>query len=195
MPDPTQRFSSRVCDYASYRPGYPTAVAALLRDRCGLGPGTVVADLGSGTGRLTQLLLDAGCAPARREIRRILKPGGYVALVWNDRDELSPLAREYEEIVRVCSTDYQETDRRRRTDEASLGRFFTRHERASFANPQPAANLESLLGRYRSASYALTTADPRYPEVVEAIAGLIARHGRDGRVEIPLSTVVVWGTV
>ena len=57
MTDPTQRFSSRVANYVRYRPSYPTAAIELLQQRCGLGPGSVVADIGSGTGILTQLLL------------------------------------------------------------------------------------------------------------------------------------------
>ena len=57
MTDPTKRFSSRVADYVRYRPSYPQAAIELLQQRCGLGPAAVVADIGSGTGILTQLLL------------------------------------------------------------------------------------------------------------------------------------------
>ncbi|MBS0578291.1 MAG: class I SAM-dependent methyltransferase [Proteobacteria bacterium] len=53
----TERFSSRVGDYARYRPSYPAGAIALLQERCGLGPRAVVADIGSGTGILTALLL------------------------------------------------------------------------------------------------------------------------------------------
>lgn len=56
----SERFSSRVDDYARYRPSYPPPAVALLRQRCGLVPGAVVADLGSGTGILTALLLECG---------------------------------------------------------------------------------------------------------------------------------------
>ncbi len=58
--DPTGRFSSRVENYVRYRPSYPPAAIALLQERCGLHPGAVVADIGSGTGILTQLLLASG---------------------------------------------------------------------------------------------------------------------------------------
>jgi SAM-dependent methyltransferase len=60
MRDPTRRFSDRVSDYVRYRPGYPVGVLELLRTRCGLGRGAVVADVGSGTGKLTELLLSTG---------------------------------------------------------------------------------------------------------------------------------------
>ncbi len=58
--DSTRLFSSRVDDYVKYRPSYPAAAIDLLRRRCGLHPGVTVADLGSGTGILTALLLEAG---------------------------------------------------------------------------------------------------------------------------------------
>lgn len=56
--DGKERFSDRVDDYRKYRPGYPPAVLTVLAERCGLGPASVVADIGSGTGILTARLLD-----------------------------------------------------------------------------------------------------------------------------------------
>jgi SAM-dependent methyltransferase len=58
MLDPRTRFSNRVDDYVRYRPGYPNAVLDLLVGECGLGPHTVVADVGAGTGIFSRLLLE-----------------------------------------------------------------------------------------------------------------------------------------
>jgi SAM-dependent methyltransferase len=58
--DPLRRFSARARAYAAARPTYPPALAALLRDELGLAPRAPIADVGSGTGKLTALLLDAG---------------------------------------------------------------------------------------------------------------------------------------
>ncbi len=55
--DPTLRFSSRVENYVKYRPDYPPAVLEVLRDTCGFTPDALVADIGSGTGIFSQLLL------------------------------------------------------------------------------------------------------------------------------------------
>jgi ubiquinone/menaquinone biosynthesis C-methylase UbiE len=52
-----ERFSSRVENYALYRPGYPTEILELLTDECGLTSGSVVADVGSGTGKLSEVFL------------------------------------------------------------------------------------------------------------------------------------------
>lgn len=42
------------------RPSYPDQVYELLRDRCGLGPGTRTLEIGPGTGQATRDLLEAG---------------------------------------------------------------------------------------------------------------------------------------
>jgi SAM-dependent methyltransferase len=59
--DPTARFSDRVADYVQYRPGYPDALLEALQGEIGLSSGSVVADIGSGTGISSELLLRTGC--------------------------------------------------------------------------------------------------------------------------------------
>src|ERR1035438_3978904 len=56
----TTRFSDRVENYVRYRPGYPREVLDLLRAECGLQSGHIVADIASGTGVFTRLLLENG---------------------------------------------------------------------------------------------------------------------------------------
>ena len=56
----TERFSTRVENYIKYRPGYPPALLDMLRVKCGLGATSRVADIGSGTGILTEPLLETG---------------------------------------------------------------------------------------------------------------------------------------
>jgi SAM-dependent methyltransferase len=60
MQSSTERFTSRVETYAKYRPSYPTKVIELFRSECGLTPDALVADVGSGTGILSELLLKNG---------------------------------------------------------------------------------------------------------------------------------------
>ncbi len=55
-----QIFSSKVNDYVASRPDYPAALFDALRATCHLLPGAVVADIGAGTGLLTQGLLAQG---------------------------------------------------------------------------------------------------------------------------------------
>jgi SAM-dependent methyltransferase len=58
--DAKQRFSTRVADYVRYRPSYPSALLDLLRGECSLRPGHIIADIGSGTGFLSELFLKNG---------------------------------------------------------------------------------------------------------------------------------------
>jgi SAM-dependent methyltransferase len=58
--DPTKRFSSRVENYVKYRPTYPPEIIPLLESVCGLTPASIIADVGSGTGFLTELFLKNG---------------------------------------------------------------------------------------------------------------------------------------
>ncbi len=56
----TQVFTQKVADYAASRPDYPEALFARWRDDGVLPPGTRVADVGAGTGLLTDGLLRHG---------------------------------------------------------------------------------------------------------------------------------------
>lgn len=60
MVESIERFSSRVENYVRYRPGYPAAVIDLLASECGLSKDSIVADIGSGTGILSELFLRNG---------------------------------------------------------------------------------------------------------------------------------------
>jgi ubiquinone/menaquinone biosynthesis C-methylase UbiE len=58
--DSTQRFSNRVSNYVKYRPSYPAEVINYVSKKCCLDKGTKIADVGSGTGIFSELLLDKG---------------------------------------------------------------------------------------------------------------------------------------
>jgi len=55
-----ERFSDRVDNYKKYRPTYPDALIEFLRAKAGLASDAAIADIGSGTGILTELLLKKG---------------------------------------------------------------------------------------------------------------------------------------
>ena len=58
-PDPTARFASHADAYARGRPGYPAALVPMLQ-AIGIRSGTVIADLGAGTGQSCEVLLATG---------------------------------------------------------------------------------------------------------------------------------------
>ena len=58
--DATKRFSSRVEYYIKYRPKYPNELIDFLREELALSPSSVIADVGSGTGVLSEMFLRNG---------------------------------------------------------------------------------------------------------------------------------------
>src|SRR5579863_1705779 len=60
---------------------------------------------------------------ARREFVRILKPGGWLVLLWNERrTDSTPFLREYEHLLLAYGTDYQ--DVRHENTTAVVNEFF-----------------------------------------------------------------------
>jgi hypothetical protein len=53
--EPTKRFSARARYYDKCRPGYPGGIIDFLKGECGLKSSSVIADIGSGTGILSQM--------------------------------------------------------------------------------------------------------------------------------------------
>ncbi|MBD0372796.1 MAG: methyltransferase domain-containing protein [Pyrinomonadaceae bacterium] len=76
MINPTGRFSTRVENYVKYRPGYPQGVRDLLRDECGLNSSSVIADVGSGTGILSEMFLKNGNTVYGVEPNREMREAG-----------------------------------------------------------------------------------------------------------------------
>lgn len=72
----TTRFSNRVADYIKYRPSYPVEILDLLAAQCGFSPDSVVADIGSGTGILSQIFLDNGNAVMGVEPNQEMREAG-----------------------------------------------------------------------------------------------------------------------
>lgn len=58
--DSISRFNNRVENYIKYRPGYPTEIIDFLKKEIGLKTSYLIADIGSGTGILSELFLKNG---------------------------------------------------------------------------------------------------------------------------------------
>ncbi len=57
---PTERFTNRVKDYTKFRPGYPEDLIGIIETKVANFAPITVADIGSGTGKFTRLLLKQG---------------------------------------------------------------------------------------------------------------------------------------
>ena len=133
---------------------------------------------------------------ALAEIRRVLRPGGGLAMIWNVRDETVDWVRELGEIK----------------DEVDGGPPYRHHRDADweglvdadggydaytedwFPNWQD-ASVEIVVGRTASTSWISALPDDRREAVLDDVRALLARHpatrGRD-RFWFPHDTVVQW---
>lgn len=129
----------------------------------------------------------------QREFARILRPGGWTVLVWNERRvDTSPFLVDYEDLLRSLGTDYAAVQDRV-PDAADLRRFFRRDFSAgSFFNEQ-VFDLAGLEGRLLSSSYALAPDEQGFAEMLRALRDIFARHQRDGRVKFEYDTRVYCG--
>jgi SAM-dependent methyltransferase len=247
--DPTRRFSNRVGNYARYRPRYPAPIIDLITVECGLTPNSVIADIGSGTGILTELflrngnkvfaiepntemraagealggiftkfksidgraeattladgsvdLITAGQAfhwfdpkPTRAEFSRILKPAGWVVLIWNEfHARLSPLAAGYRELLEKYGTDFRQVWRDLVDEEVAP--FFLPgpcHKRV-LPNEQ-VFDFEGFKGRLLSASYAPEPDSPNYEPMLDELRRIFDENQKEDKVVFPYETSVYFG--
>ena len=73
--DNTKKFSNRAEDYTNGRPSYAQSFINMLYDELGFNENSVIADIGSGTGKLSKQLLEKGskvfCVEPNDDMRRI----------------------------------------------------------------------------------------------------------------------------
>jgi SAM-dependent methyltransferase len=243
-----ERFSNRVANYVKYRPGYPVEVIQFFKDRLGLNFGSVIADIGSGTGLSAKVFLENGntvygvepngamrdageeflidfpnfksvdgtseattlpdafvdhiiAAQAfhwfepvgtRLEFRRILKPGGYVSLIWNERHtDSTPFLREYEQLLLKYGSDYKEVRHEQITFDVLSAFFLVPFEQATFQNVQ-IFDFDGLKGRLLSSSYMPSETDTAFEPMIKELEPLFAKHAERGRIKVLYDTNIYY---
>ena len=133
-------------------------------------------------------------AGARREFQRILRPGGWVVLAWNDRRTAgTPFLEDYERLLLTYGTDYREVSAKY-MEEASLSTLYGGAEvhTKTFDNEQ-VFDLDGLKGRLASSSYAPQPGHPRHAPMMSELEAVFRRHERAGRVVVTYDTKVFYG--
>jgi SAM-dependent methyltransferase len=228
----TSRFSDRVENYVRYRPGYPPEALFALQAECGLTAEDAIADVASGTGIWTRVLLENGNrvfgvepnaemrqagerllasfprftsvsgtaemttlgdqsvdfvtaaqaahwfdrARSRAEFARILRPGGWLVLLWNERvTDSTPFLRDYEELLLTYGTDYAEVRHERTTD--AVNEFFdpAPYQSRVFELRQE-FDYTGVEGRLLSSSYAPGPEQPGYAPMLASLRRIFDRH-------------------
>lgn len=248
-PNATSRFSDRVGNYVRYRPGYPPEVLETLQLECGLTPQRVIADIASGTGIWTHVLLENGNpvfgvepnkemretgerllakfpkftsvagtaeattlpdasvdfvtaaqaahwfnrAPARQEFVRILKPGGWLVLLWNERlTDSTKFLRDYEQLLLTYGTDYEDVRHERTTD--AVNEFFdpAPYQERTFSLQQE-FDYAGIEGRLLSSSYAPGPEHPNYAPMLRELRRIFDECAVGGRATFEYKTRVYFG--
>jgi SAM-dependent methyltransferase len=125
---------------------------------------------------------------ARAEFIRILRPGGYIVLIWNERQlDTTPFLKEYEQFLLECASDYSKV-RHENVNLIKLREFFGGDfKTATFENSQ-IFDFEGLKGRVLSSSYMPSESDENYGPMVEALRGLFAKYEEHGRIKVLYDT-------
>lgn len=243
---PTERFSDRVSNYLEYRPSYPAELVNTLITECGLTQDSVVADVGSGTGKFTDLLLRNnlqvfGVEPnkemreaaedlftgnpkfssvsgeschtslnansvdlvtaaqsfhwfepqaTKEEFRRILRPEGSVALIWNKRDIDTEFQRDYDAMLARYCPDYTNLHHHNILD-ADIDKFNSPFAVRTFWFPYvQELNLSGFIGRMCSASYTPKAETKEHESLVDAAKVLYKTYAQNGRVEFAYKTTL-----
>ena len=128
----------------------------------------------------------------RAEFVRILKPGGYITLIWNERQlDTTEFLREYEGLLMKHAKDYERV-RHENIDQEKLGDFFqTEYKRASFPNEQ-VFDFEGLRGRLLSSSYMPAEDDPGFPSLEKDLHAIFAKHAEQDRIKVFYDTNIYY---
>lgn len=129
----------------------------------------------------------------RKEALRILKPGGWAALLWNERPTgLMPFLDDYEAVLRRHAPEY-EAVARLRAQEDGIRRFLGREPELATFGHQQVFDFEGLAGRVESASYAPARGRPEHELLMSELRQVFDRHQQNGRIIFPYRTLVYFG--
>jgi SAM-dependent methyltransferase len=125
---------------------------------------------------------------SRREFVRILRPRGWVTVMWNTRrTEVSPFLEAYEQLIVLHGTDYAAV-RHDRAARPALDRFFAGAYTSRSLPHAQVLDLAGLKGRVLSSSYTPPADDPRRALLLRDVESVFAEHQRAGHVEIDYLT-------
>jgi ubiquinone/menaquinone biosynthesis C-methylase UbiE len=131
---------------------------------------------------------------ARAEFARILRPEGWVALVWNERRiDSTPFLAAYEQLLRTYAGDYEKLNHRQ-VDQQKIAAFFKpgTFRMQTFENRQ-IFDYEGVKGRLLSSSYTPEPGQPGHQPMLDELAAIVRAHQVDGSVAFEYDTNVYYG--
>jgi SAM-dependent methyltransferase len=132
---------------------------------------------------------------ARLEFARILKPGGWVVLAWNERRlDSTPFLEAYEALLLQFGTDYTTVNHLNvENDPSAIPDFFGGPFReARFDNLQR-FDFEGVKGRLLSSSYVPDPTHPLHAPMLTALRQIFDQYQSGGTVDFEYDTHLFWG--
>lgn len=123
---------------------------------------------------------------ALAEFQRILKPGGRLAVVWNNRDRQDPFTAAYSQLLRQSSGQHPAQEWKALSHDFFTDSPFVLRQQLSFPNPQR-LDWAALVGRTDSLSY-IPKAGPTRDRLLEDLQHLYQQYNCQGWVELVHST-------
>lgn len=132
---------------------------------------------------------------AKREFLRVLKPKGWVVLLWNKRSlDATPFAKAYEQVLLDYATDYKEI-RHDEKEEAIAREFFGDRGKYKVFSWRQEFDYEGAEGRMLSSSYVPQAAHPRYGAMLADLKKVFDKHQVGGQVPFDYETQVFYGQI
>jgi len=129
---------------------------------------------------------------ARLEFERILKSGGWVMLVWNEREiRITPFLEAYEMLLQRYSIDYPKVDHRQ-VDQAALSAFYGPggYKTKTFRHQQ---DFDGIRGRLLSSSYSPEAGHPNHEPMLKELETIFLAHQVSGRVGFAYTSKMYFG--
>ncbi len=128
----------------------------------------------------------------RSEFMRILKSGGSVALIWNERQlNTTPFLIEYEKLLLKFANDYAKVRHENINDESLTAFFQDKPIHATFRNRQD-FDFDGLKGRLLSSSYMPSETDDVFQAMIGELNALFAKHAESGKITVFYDTNIFY---
>ena len=128
---------------------------------------------------------------ARREFLRILKPGGWLVLLWNDRRiDSTEFLRQYEQLLRTYGTDYEDVRHQGMT--LAIDGFFGNSFQTRAFEYKQTFDYAGLEGRLLSSSYVPQKDSPKYDPMLRELRSIFDSHQVGGKVSFDYDTRIYY---
>jgi len=130
------------------------------------------------------------------EFARILRPQGWIVLIWNERRvDSTPFLRAYEQLLRTYSTDYAEVDHKLIDQDVIRAAFPALSFQLQTFDTEQRFDLEGVTGRLMSSSYAPEAGHPNHAPMLAELAAIFEEHQHNGEIVFEYDTRVNYGQV